>query len=176
MTCIVGLEHKGKVYMGADSAAVNDHLYSMSNPKLFRLGPFLIGFTSSWRMGQLIQHQLGDVAIQTTKDDLDYLVSHFIEPVRACLKDYGCAKIENNEETGGTFIVAYKQKVYTVWSDFSILRNVSGIACIGAGREFAYGAMTALVDMPSKKRIHKALTITASMSPWVGPPFHIKRL
>lgn len=67
MTCIIGLENKGKVYMGADSASSNGYSINVSgNPKLFRSGPFLIGFTSSWRMGQLLQHQLGDVALQTT--------------------------------------------------------------------------------------------------------------
>lgn len=177
MTCIIGLEYKGKVYMGADSASSNSYSINISgNPKLFRLGPFLIGFTSSWRMGQLIQHQLGDVAIQTTEDDLTYLVRCFIEPVRACLKDHGYAMVKENQETGGYFLVAFNERIYKVQDDFSVLYDVKGLQCAGSGEYYAEAAMLALTALPPKKRIREALRIAAVLSPSVCAPFHIERL
>ena len=176
MTCIIGLEHEGKVYMGADSANADDYSINVSgNPKLFRLGPFLIGFTSSWRMGQLLQYQLSDVVIQTIEDDLTYLVRHFIEPVRACLKDYGYAEVKENQETGGYFLIAFNERVYKVQSDFSDLHDVKGVQCVGSGGNYAEAAMLALTALPPKKRIREALKIAAALSPSVCAPFHIEK-
>lgn len=51
MTCIVGLEHNGRVYIGADSAGVSGwDLTVRADKKVFRNGSFLFGFTDSFRM------------------------------------------------------------------------------------------------------------------------------
>ena len=45
MTCVVGLVQKGRVYLGVDSAAVQGWTRRASQvSKVFRRGPFLIGF------------------------------------------------------------------------------------------------------------------------------------
>ncbi len=54
MTAIVGLVHNATVYIGGDSAGVSG--YSMTvraDSKVFTIGPYLMGFTTSFRMGQL---------------------------------------------------------------------------------------------------------------------------
>ena len=56
MTCIVGLEHKGKVYIGGDSAGVAGYSLSVrADQKVFINGNFIFGFTSSFRMGQILR-------------------------------------------------------------------------------------------------------------------------
>jgi hypothetical protein len=55
MTCIVGIVENGKVYMGGDAAGVNGYSVRVrKDPKLFKVGEFLFGYTSSFRMGQLL--------------------------------------------------------------------------------------------------------------------------
>lgn len=55
MTCVVGLVDKGTVYIGVDSAAVQGWTRRKSRvAKVFHRGPFLIGYTTSFRMGQLL--------------------------------------------------------------------------------------------------------------------------
>ena len=60
MTCIVGWTDGVQMVMGADSLAASGwDVRVRRDPKLFRLaqpgGPFaLVGFTSSYRMGQLL--------------------------------------------------------------------------------------------------------------------------
>jgi hypothetical protein len=52
VTAIVGLVHEGTVYIGGDSAGVSG--YSMTvraDAKVFTVGPYLLGFTTSFRMG-----------------------------------------------------------------------------------------------------------------------------
>lgn len=47
MTCIVGLAHGGKVYLGADSAGLaGDELTPRRDPKVFRVGEFVFGYGS----------------------------------------------------------------------------------------------------------------------------------
>jgi len=59
MTCIVGIAQEGKVWIGADSAAVSGQdIRATALRKVFRRGQFLIGYTSSFRMGQLPQFHL----------------------------------------------------------------------------------------------------------------------
>lgn len=177
MTCIIGLEHEGQVYMGADSAASN---WSEIKPtrlrKVFRLGPFLVGYTSSFRMGQLLQYQVGDIPIQTEADDVAYLVRSFVEPIRKALKDYGFAKVDNNREEIGFFLLGYKQRVYEVASDLQVNTYRDGVICTGSGSEYAYGAMAALPDLGPKKRILRALKIAGSYSTTVGGPYYVERL
>ena len=59
MTCIVGLEHDGYVYIGGDSGAGGGYDYSSAtrtDEKVFRNANFIAVFTTSFRMGQLIRY------------------------------------------------------------------------------------------------------------------------
>ncbi len=104
MTCIVGIEFDGKVFMGCDSASVNGW-YNMSietGPKVFHRGEFLIGFTSSWRMGQLLQYHLSVREQGKKETNHAYMILAFAETVRTLMKGHGYAKVENNKEEGGS--------------------------------------------------------------------------
>jgi ATP-dependent protease HslVU (ClpYQ) peptidase subunit len=59
MTCIVGMVENGKVYIGGDSAGVSGFDYHIrEDQKVFQNGDMIFGFTSSFRMGQLLQYSL----------------------------------------------------------------------------------------------------------------------
>ena len=59
MTCVVGLIEDNTIYLGADSLGSNGHSKSEYRfPKVFQNGDFLIGYTSSFRMGQMLQYEL----------------------------------------------------------------------------------------------------------------------
>ena len=58
MTCIVGLVHEGVVYIGGDSAGVAGLSLVVRADEMFRNGDFLMGFTTSFRMGQLLRYKL----------------------------------------------------------------------------------------------------------------------
>ena len=90
MTCIVGLVQKGTVYIGADSASVSGWTSRVTRlPKVFRRGPFLIGYTTSFRMGQLLEHALAVPPQGDESDDMRFMVTTFVESVRALLKERG---------------------------------------------------------------------------------------
>ena len=176
MTCVIGLKHGGRVYIGADSAAVQGWSVRPSNvPKLFRNGPFLIAYTTSFRMGQLLQYEL-DVPKQEVNDDRKFMVTKFAESVRKLLKERGFAKVESNSEKGGQFLVGYRSALYTIHNDFQVAEVAEGLDSLGSGSDYALGAMRALDKSPPARRIKKALEIAAHFNMGVCAPFHVKSI
>jgi len=177
MTCVVGLVDRGSVYIGVDSAAVQGWTRRKSRvAKVFRRGPFLIGYTTSFRMGQLLQHHLDVPPQEAGTDDVAYLVTHFIEKARALFKEKGFTKVEANTEKGGQFLVGYRGRLYTVESDFQVGENEEGYEAIGSGGDFALGALAALPRLKPRERLTRALEIAAHFNMGVCGPFSIEVL
>lgn len=173
MTCIIGLVSEGRIYLGGDSAAPSGwNIRITRTPKVFKKSNFLIGYTSSFRMGQLLQHRL-TVGPQGGECDNSYMVNTFTEAVRQCLKDYGYSKTENNREEGGQFLVGYRGHLYHVYNDFQVAEFVDDYGAVGCGEGYALGAMKAMSDVEPKARIEKSLEIAAYFSNGVAGPFHI---
>lgn len=177
MTCIVGLEHEGKVYIGGDSAGVAGWSLSVrSDGKVFKSGEFVMGFTSSFRMGQLLRHKLS-VAEQPSKMGADkFMCTWFIDAVRTCLKDGGYATVNNNSEEGGTFLVGYRGLLYYVGGDFQVGRAACGYNAVGCGSEIALGAMFASDGLKPKRRVTQALSAAEQFSAGVAGPFEVVSL
>ena len=176
MTCIVGLEHEGAVYIGTDSAGCRGREVRVVRlAKVFKRRDFLIGYTTSFRMGQLLQHRL-TVQPQNGESDDEYLVCQFIEGVRTCLKEGGFAKIENNVEEGGFFLVGFNGCLYSVDNDYQINSVQDGFDACGCGRAYALGALAVTNDLPPKKRSKKALSVAARFSGGVMPPFKVLKI
>ncbi len=172
MTCIVGLEQNGKAFMGGDSASGADNTVRVVlTEKIFRKGQFIIGYTSSFRMGQIL-HYCVDFPASAVYDE-SYMVGQFVEAVRKKFKDFGFSKIESNEETGGSFLVGVDGKIWQVESDFQVSRPSDGMSAIGCGSDFALGALKALDKLPPEERLLNALTISAYYCAWVRPPFTV---
>lgn len=177
MTCVIGVVHDERVYIGVDSASVQGWVRRTTNlRKVFRRGPFLIGYTTSFRMGQLLEHHLEVPRQQDGEADMTYMVTKFVENARALLKDKGFSKIESNAETGGQFLVGYRGKLYSIQNDFQVGEMSDGLDAIGSGGDFALGAMKALEDLPPKRRIKKALQIAEHFNMGVCAPFHVRTI
>ena len=176
MTCIIGLETEGAVFVAGDSGATNGYDgYRSRLKKVFRRGPFLIGYTTSFRMGQILQYQL-EVPRQAGGDDLKFMATNFIDAVRKCLKDGGFSEIDNNREEGGTFLVGYRGCLYDVDSDFQVNSSQDGHAAVGSGYMVARGAMYVTAGLDTRKRLRMALKAAEHFSISVRGPFYVRRL
>ncbi len=178
MTCVIGLvDRSKKIYIGVDSAAVSGWTRRQTRlSKVFRRGAFLLGYTTSFRMGQLLEHELDVPVHPAGQDDMSYLVTQFVEHVRLLLKSKGFAKIESNNESGGQFLLGYRGHLYSVDSDFQVGEMADGVDAIGSGCDIALGAMMALDRLPPTRRIRRALEVAAHFNMGVLPPFHIKTI
>ena len=173
MTCIIAIEHEGKAWMGGDSAAISGwDIQQTSNRKVFAVGDFLIGYTDSFRMGQLLQYHL-DIPENNLDDDLRYLVTKFIPAVRECLKDGSYTKIENNQESAGFFLVGYHGRVYKVCSDFQVLRVINAFIATGVGEQYALGALAAMDLQNPEQAIERALEIAGEFNIGVREPYYV---
>ena len=89
MTCIVGIVDAGRVLIAGDSAGSDGwHVDSRADSKVFTVGPYAMGFTTSFRMGQLLRYRL-DVPGPDTWDVDRYMATTFVDAVRDCLKAGG---------------------------------------------------------------------------------------
>lgn len=190
MTCIVGLVENNKVYIGGDSASVSGQTTRVSAiPKVFSVTStlanhedrFLIGYTSSWRMGQILEHHLGFAEAELPKvgDSLrEFMVCVFVERVRQLFKEFGYSTVENNEETAGQFLVGYSGHLCFIDSDYQVNETVNGMDACGAGEQYALGALYATKDsaLTPYQRIDIALEAAAEFSTVVRPPFTVKEI
>lgn len=113
MTCIIGVIGTKEIVIAGDSAAVDSRydLQIRSDKKIIEVGPFLMGFATSYRMGQILRYSLRIFEQLDGWDDETFMNSVFIIAVRTCLKDGGWSKVENNVEQGGEFIVGYRGRL-----------------------------------------------------------------
>lgn len=173
MTCIVGLETENGVIIGGDSAATSDwDIHETRLRKVFKRGEFLIGYSSSFRMGQLLQYKLSVEQQQEGQTDLEYLATTFIDAVRKCLNENGFTKIESGQEEAGQFLIGYRGRLYIVESDFHVNSNTDGFMAIGCGANFALGSLWANKDLPPKERVKQALETAGHFSNGVCGPYH----
>lgn len=179
MTCIVGFIHNGTVYMGGDSAGVAGlDIRTRKDPKVFIKGEFIFGFTSSFRMGQLLRHSFTAPARNAGQSVDDYMAGPWIDAVRKCLKDGGYASVENNTETGGQFLVGYAGRLFQVDSDFQVGEVAEPYDAVGCGHKYALGTLHALHGSlkDPKRLVRKALESAAFFSAGVRAPFTIEVL
>ena len=175
MTCIVGLEANGKVWMGGDSAAASEwNIYATKLKKVFKRGDFLLGYSTSFRMGQLLQYKLQVEPQTKSQDDLEYMATTFIDAVRQCFKNGGYAtRIEDKEEEGGQFLVGYKSCLYRVDCDYQVNIRQDEYAVVGTGENFALGSLRETGMLKPKKRIRRALRAAGHFSTTVCKPYYV---
>ena len=174
MTCIVALRHGKDVFVGGDSSGIAGwELTIRKDPKIFVSGAYAIGFTTSFRIGQLLQHKLklppppkNDAALYP------FMINEFVEATRECLKAGGVASKDKDVEQGGTFIVGVLGRLFIVESDYQVVEPAWPYAAIGSGAPYALGSLATSKGDP-ESRLQKALAIAEQFSIGVRGPFHI---
>jgi ATP-dependent protease HslVU (ClpYQ) peptidase subunit len=176
MTCIVGLVDGGRVYIGGDSAGVSGlDLQVRADAKVFKKDWMVFGFTSSFRMGQLLRYSLSIPQRHPDTDVMKWMCSDFIDAVRNCLKSGGFAKKDSEVESGGAFLVGYAGRLFAVHGDYQVAETAAPYASVGCGEAYAVGAMYASTNEPSE-RVKLALECAAANSAGVRGPFVIESI
>lgn len=179
MTCIVGVEDPktGAVYLGCDMLASNGHSSGeVDTPKVFVNGGITFGYTSSFRFADILQHNL--VVPPRSKDvtdDRQYLIAALVPAIRHALGENGWTEVTSNRERGGTVIIVYNKKLYTIQDDFSVIRYTCGYAACGSGTDFAIGSLatTAVLKVKPQDRVRFALEAAILHCCTVGGVPHI---
>lgn len=179
MTCIVGIQHKGSVWIGGDSAGCAGlSMVLREDEKVFISGEFIYGFTSSFRMGQLIRYKFKAPKQKVSETDFGYLCTTYMDALIKCFKDNGFATVNNNSVEGGTFLVGYKGKLYEIEDDFQVGKSLVNYDSCGCGVNYALGALfiTQDCEIKPKMRIELALDAASFFSTSVCGPYNILKL
>lgn len=179
MTCIVGIQHTQGVTIGGDSAGSSGtSLTIRADDKVFVRDRYIFGFTSSFRMGQLLRYS-ADLP-EPPRRDLDrFMVTEFIGAVRRAFTDGGYMSNNSGREDSGTFLVGVSGRLFTIHSDHQVAQAAVGYESVGCGGDLAMGSLYtsgALQVRDPVRRTRLALTAAAYASTSVAAPFKIRTL
>jgi hypothetical protein len=185
LTCIVGIAIQDAVYIGADSLGSGGggkQVYS--TPKLIKLDALEkkdmslskicigIGYTSSYRMGDILRYNFTPPQIGADTDENEYLVRDFVPDLIKCFEEHSFSKTKEGAKSGGNFLVGVRKRLFHVQEDFSVLEPRSGYTAVGSGQDFAMGALFILkkkLEDPEKAVI-SAIRAASEFSTTVGGP------
>ena len=179
MTCIVGLEHEGRVWIGGDSAGIRESdlsLRIMGNSKVFSKKDMLFGSSGSLRVNQLLRFSL-KIPRQKGEDDLNYLCTDFVDATRKCLINGGNGGTEDHGEESmeSNLLIGYRGSLYQMEKDYNVIIAKIGFDACGSGENYALGSLFSTMDtkLGPKERVATALSAAAYFSAGVYPPFSI---
>jgi len=187
VTCIVGLEHQGAVYVGSDSAGVDSDILEVrvrADDKVFLQcsGEMIVGFAGSFRLGQLARYslQLPELPAPGCSDDdaMRYMVTCFVDSLRQALEAGGAARVDHDSgeaELGGELLVGFRGRLFTVLGNYQVSRYADSYAACGAGAQVAMGALFAsrFAGTEPEDRVRLALRAASEYNTSIRPPFHI---
>jgi hypothetical protein len=171
VTAVVGLVHNGTVHLGGDSAAPQGwDLIVRADPKVFTVGPYAIGFTTSWRMGQVLRWSFKPP--KPPADHLDrFMSTTLVDAARDALKSAGWATKDKEQEEGGTWLVGVAGRLFTVYADYQVAESADCYVAVGCGAQVAHGVLYATPTLPPRRRLQLALEAAERHSAGVRGPF-----
>lgn len=174
MTCIVGIVYDGKVYKGGDSAASSDFSLDLrDDEKVFHKEEFIMGCTTSFRMGQLLRYKLNIPEHKSGIETYEYMITDFVAAVRTCLTDGGFA----SNESGGVFLIGYRGELFIIEGDYQVGKSLLGYDVLRSGDAIAKGSLFSTRNLNDPQaRIIEALKASEQFSPFVRAPFVIKQV
>lgn len=175
MTCIVGIKTEQGVWMGGDSAV--SHQYELRHtavPKVFIKDNLLIGGAGQPRAFFHLQHQwtvperFGELTLY------GWLATTVANSIRALYEANGIKPSSGDWPNPLDTMIGCEGRLFYLDSQFGLHEHADDFEAMGAGSEYAIGALAALGDyMAPPDRIKRALAIAARFSPSVRSPFEI---
>jgi ATP-dependent protease HslVU (ClpYQ) peptidase subunit len=175
MTAIAGLVHDGKVLIGADSGGVAGWTLNVrKDAKVFANGPYVMGFTTSFRMGQLLRWSFKPPA--PGKGSLErFMCTSWVDVARKALSDGGWATKNAEREVGGVLLVGVRGRLFRIDEDWQVGEHGEGYAAVGSGEQVSLGALAATehLGLDPEKRVLAALEASERHNIGVRGPFHL---
>ena len=146
MTCIIAFKDTmNNVFLIGDKCGSNGNTKDICvEPKVFHKNGFMIGYTTSFYMGQLLKH-VWEVPEKNDSEGVDYYLHNTIR--KSLINMF---KINNfgEHENGyniGDFILIYDSRIFTVYADMQIFEH-KYLSSVGCGDVAARAAIEAYLN------------------------------
>ena len=184
MTVIVAVvSDDGEIIFGADSAATDDSgtLALRADGKLFTKSGYTIGFCGSYRVGQLVKHEmhLPSPSYCMTYDEAErFMVREFVPRLRKLLSKNGCMNTSgvNKIEDSSSLLVGFDGYLFVIADDFQVEVTHDDYAAIGSGAQIALGSLHAdktAGHLSAYDAVQNALAASERYCAHVRSPFYI---
>jgi ATP-dependent protease HslVU (ClpYQ) peptidase subunit len=164
MTCIVGIAHEGKVYMGGERGVSDENtIMSMSVPKIHTRGDWVFGYSDSVAIGQLLDF----IALPPAgKNPYTTLRLNIVEEYKKAIESYS---IVSPEHSADILIGAQGRLFEFSTTDFSVIEIGEG--SVGSGHQIALGSLyTTRTWKDQEKRIKVAIEAAIEFSTGCAKP------
>lgn len=173
MTAIVGLVHKGRVWMGGDSAVSTEtDIWIQRDPKVFRRGDLLIGTCGIGRFESLMRYVVEIPRIRKGTDVGQWVnVDLAYEVRRAHLADGYVSETGPFAIEGCAALIGVASELFVMDSALCAWRPLCGFAAIGSGEGPARTSFYETTKLQPKTRLKRALERAAAETTGVRAPF-----
>lgn len=183
MTCIVAIKDKdtGTVWMGGDGVASDptSHMPRVT-PKVFKNEEALIGYSASYRLGDIVQYHFTTPEDPRDAYDHRYMCSIFVPFLSNVLSEQG---YDWTAEEEGELLVAIRDRIFVIQHDLHVGEYTYDYYAIGSGQDYAMGSLATMdivspglkvsAKLATEDKVLTALEVASFFSGTVGPPFTI---
>jgi len=135
MTAIAGFTNGKTVVVGWDSfSGAGNSKHIRKDMKGFVVGPYVVGYTWSYRAGQILEHHVAWPLVGSG-DLRKMLITKLVPKIRDAFKKHGMMKTDMGVESGGEFLVGVRGRLFTICSDFQVCEKICGYDAVGCGED-----------------------------------------
>jgi ATP-dependent protease HslVU (ClpYQ) peptidase subunit len=170
VTCIVGISHNNKVYIGGERGSSDgSSILPLTRPKVKRCNDYLIGYAGSQGIGELL-HFI-DLPPINNKNIEKTLRTSFISSLKDAIEQYGNAS--HLEDNSTDWLVGVNGKLFEISSEDWHVAEFT-YSAIGSGGPIALGSLHTTQNWKDQeKRIRYALQAAVDISPTCLGPIDI---
>jgi ATP-dependent protease HslVU (ClpYQ) peptidase subunit len=177
MSCVVAIVEEGHVYLGADTLGAVEESTTTTprrDVKLFRSGPLVVGFSGSYRAGQVVQYGMSLQDAPLAEGALfPWLVTTFTKRVWEALYEYACIEEGATTMPSEFLIAAPGGALFEIYGDWGVAAPRNSFSAIGSGAPYALGLLKGVegADVPPTERVIAALEVAEHFDAAVGQPW-----
>jgi ATP-dependent protease HslVU (ClpYQ) peptidase subunit len=163
MTCIAVVRHENKIYMAGDRGASDDDIIlNLTTPKIWKIGPYLIGYAGSLD-GERMRYNFNPY-VPDIKNLDKFMQTKFIKQLRAFYTDFW---VDTTKDADLGLIICIKGQIYEHNAmDMSLSKYSLNYLAMGSGSQYAYGYLAATEKSKDpRKRVVGAINAAIKFSP-----------
>ena len=177
MTAVIAYTNGTKVWLAGDSFCGDENKRDLCEAsKVYQIGKLGVGLCGFVRQELILE----SVLRAANPNDFSDEWIRFVLPdlLHETMKMKGAVVEKDGQSTFGnsSYILALEGRLYYLESDFGVWEIKKNVAAIGAGREYALGALTMVPKSLAKdpeKTLKKVLDAASEWSPWVIGPHSV---